>query len=212
MLSFQGIDPLVRGDPLRKPIIQLLRIAGDSCAIPCERPVGVAELVMAEPAHIGAREPIAAEEPPVLVKQAAGMVHRIADRNEDHRIRKCPRQGLQAQQMIVVLAQVAGLAGAAQRQSHQIAIPGNQLLVGHMRHKAVRKYVVAPGENPPVDLVQCFRAVEIDRDAVAMGALRFWSRLAAIAREPLPQIGCKHERHVGISQRSEFTGAMKFRA
>ncbi len=75
-----------------------------------------------------------------------------------------------------------------------------------MRQQAIRPDVALAVKNPPEHLVEGLRAVEIDGDAVAVGAFHWSEGLARAARDAGPEIGSEDERHVGVEQRPELAG------
>ena len=137
------------------------------------------------------------------------MLQGRAQRHQKHRLGQRLGQSRQAQDHVVVLGQIAGLATAPQDKPDQIQIAVDHRWRWQVRVQTIGGNVLGAAEEPPINLLQRFRAVKIHLDPVAMCALGLhpWRRLSG---QPCPQVRRQHKRHVGIGQRPERPGGMDF--
>ena len=168
---------------------------------------------MAEVRHVAAGERLVGVEPleqKVLAQQRGGVIHRIAEWNQDRPIGEQPGELPQARQVAVVLGEVTGRAGA-DPQARQLAdmLPHEGIELG-----AVKPGVRAPGkdpiravlrrvEGPPQDFFKGLGAVEADADAIALGPFNLAPGGVETPGERVPQERNEQKRHVSVSVRGE---------
>jgi hypothetical protein len=151
-----------------------------------------------------------AKEAQMLFQQGRGMVDGMPERHNDCGIRKEMPEVLYSRDVQIVFRQIPGLATVLPAPQ-----PDNLL---HMATKEVLEFgmrLVPPWRNPvrevvflpkclPQDFFEGFWAIQVDEDAIAMGALRGLSGSLEMAGELLPEARDQHKGHIPITVRGEL--------
>ena len=206
-----GRHVLEGGDPVGQPVVEIARREPPRQAVEALEPEGAmqgAELVVPDVLHVAPREGVLSvplQEGEVLPVQGGGVGQRPAQGDQDIRIGEQAGNEVEPRDVAVVLRQIAPRprrAAAAQRHDlpemaeHEVPALGLGV-VARPERDPLGPVFLGP-EGPPDDLLEGFRAVVADLDAVLVGPLARGRLLAEPAAEPRPQERGEHEGHVAV--------------